>query len=137
MELLQVTLDIDSVYDSRDSNAQWYTNYEVLNNGSGNKQPINYIKNKLNNNDQYIDVVRYNYQTAGFNPFNDLGISKIDVYAIDANGIETKVGEMSKEILQSLPYGTKGYRLQFPIKVPSDTVDLDQNLTLILSTIVF
>ena len=120
-------LDIDSVYDSRDSNAKWYTNYEVLNNGSGNKQPINYIKNKLNNNDQYIDVVRYNYQTEGFHPFNDLGISKIDVYAIDANDVETKVGEMSKgNSTVSLPYGTKGYRLQFPenTKVPSDIVRL-------------
>lgn len=40
----------------------------VLNDGSGNKQPINYIKDKLNNDEQYIDSVRYNYSTNGFNP---------------------------------------------------------------------
>lgn len=117
-------LDIDSFDNSTESKInEWDVYANVLNDGSGNKQPINYIKDKLNNDEQYIDSVRYNYSTNGFNPFSDLGISKLDVYAIDAHGVETKVGEMTKgSIKVPLPYGSKGFRLQFPenTKIPSD-----------------
>lgn len=117
-------LDIDSFDNSTESKInEWDVYVNVLNDGSGNKQPINYIKDKLNNDEQYIDSVRYNYSTNGFNPFSDLGISKLDVYAIDAHGVETKVGEMTKGSTKvPLPYGSKGFRLQFPenTKIPSD-----------------
>lgn len=117
-------LDIDSVDNNNENKInEWDVDVRVLNDGSGNKQPINYIKDKLNNDEQYIDSVRYNYSTNGFNPFSDLGISKLDVYAIDAHGVETKVGEMTKgSIKVPLPYGSKGFRLQFPenTKIPSD-----------------
>jgi len=119
-------LDIDSVDNNTESKInEWDVDVNVLNDGSGNKQPINYIKDKLNNDEQYIDSVRYNYSTNGFNPFSDLGISKLDVYAIDAHDVETKVGEMTKNSTKvSLPYGSKGFRLQFPenTKIPSDVV---------------
>ena len=119
-------LDIDSVDNNNENKInEWDVDVKVLNDGSGNKQPINYIKDKLNNDEQYIDSVRYNYSTNGFNPFSDLGISKLDVYAIDAHGVETKVGEMTKNSTKvSLPYGSKGFRLQFPenTKIPSDVI---------------
>ena len=119
-------LDIDSVDNNNENKInEWDVDVKVLNDGSGNKQPINYIKDKLNNDEQYIDSVRYNYSTNGFNPFSDLGISKLDVYAIDAHDVETKVGEMTKNSTKvSLPYGSKGFRLQFPenTKIPSDVV---------------
>lgn len=119
-------LDIDSVDNNTESKInEWDVDVNVLNDGSGNKQPINYIKDKLNNDEQYIDSVMYNYSTNGFNPFSDLGISKLDVYAIDAHDVETKVGEMTKNSTKvSLPYGSKGFRLQFPenTKIPSDVV---------------
>ena len=117
--------DIDSLGNGDKAN-RWTFWPRVLNDGSGNKQPINYIKDKLNDNEQYIDSVDYSYSTGGFNPFIDLGISKLDVYAIDSNNVETKVGEINRTNSRvSLPYGTKGFRLQFPenIKVPSDTVN--------------
>lgn len=117
--------DIDSVDNARNKINEWGVNVNVLNDGSGNKQPINYIKDKLNNDEQYIDSVIYNYSSNGFNLFSDLGISKLDVYAIDAHGVETKVGEMTKNSTKvSLPHGSKGFRLQFPenTKVPSDIV---------------
>ena len=119
-------LDIDSVDNNNENKInEWDVDVRVLNDGSGNKQPINYIKDKLNNDEQYIDSVRYNYSTNGFNPFSDLGISKLDVYAIDAHGVETKVGEMTKNSTKvSLPHGSKGFRLQFPenTKIPSDVI---------------
>ena len=118
--------DIDSVGNGDKANL-WAFYANVLNDGSGNKQPINYIKDKLNDNEQYIDSVDYSYSTGGFDPFIDLGISKLDVYAIDSNNVETKVGEINRANNKvSLPYGTKGFRLQFPenTKVPSDIVSL-------------
>lgn len=119
-------LDIDSVDNNNENKInEWDVDVRVLNDGSGNKQPINYIKDKLNNDEQYIDSVRYNYSTNGFNPFSDLGISKLDVYTIDAHGVETKVGEITKNSTKvSLPYGSKGFRLQFPenTKIPSDVI---------------
>lgn len=119
-------LDIDSVDNNNENKINdWDVDVNVLNDGSGNKQPINYIKDKLNNDEQYIDSVRYNYSTNGFNPFSDLGISKLDVYTIDAHGVETKVGEITKNSPKvSLPYGSKGFRLQFPenTKIPSDVI---------------
>ena len=119
-------LDIDSVDNNNENKInEWDVDVNVLNDGSGNKQPINYIKDKLNNDEQYIDSVRYNYSTNGFNPFSDLGISKLDVYTIDAHGVETKVGEITKNSPKvSLPYGSKGFRLQFPenTKIPSDVI---------------
>ena len=123
---ISYALDIDSVDNNNENKInEWDVDVRVLNDGSGNKQPINYIKDKLNNDEQYIDSVRYNYSTNGFNPFSDLGISKLDVYTIDAHGVETKVGEITKNSTKvSLPYGSKGFRLQFPenTKIPSDVI---------------
>ena len=115
--------DIDSVDYKNRKNNFWSIGVSILNDGSGVSQPINYIKDKINNDEQYIESIRYSYYYNKGQLFTDLGVSKLDVYAIDANNIETKVGEITKNNSKvSLPYGTKGFRLQFPegTKLPSN-----------------
>ena len=116
--------DIDSIDYKNRKNNYWGIYTEILNNGSGVSQPINYIKDKINNDEQYVDSIRYSSYSNKTDLFTHLGVSKLDVYAIDANDIETKVGEMTtlgSEV--SLPYGSKGFKLQFPegTKLPSNT----------------
>ena len=115
--------DIDSVDYKNRKNNSWGVSVSILNDGSGVSQPINYIKDKINNDEQYIESIRYSFYYNKGELFTDLGVSKLDVYAIDANNIETKVGEITKNNSKvSLPYGTKGFRLQFPegTKLPSN-----------------
>ena len=118
--------DIDSIDYKKGKNSGWYIYINVLNNGSGISQPINYIKDKINNDEQYIYSVRYSGSSNKTDLFRDLGVSKLDVYAIDANGVETKVSEITDTTSYKttyLPYGTKSFKLQFPknTKLPSNT----------------
>ena len=115
--------DIESIDYKNRKNNYWGIYTAILNDGSGVSQPINYIKDKINNDEQYVDSVRYSSYSDKTDLFTHLGVSKLDVYAIDINGVETKVGEMTKlgdEV--SLPYGSKGFKLQFPegTKLPSN-----------------
>ena len=119
--------DIDSIDYEKGKNNNWRISFNILNDGSGVSQPIDYIKDKINNDEQYIDSVRYSYNSGNFNLFTNLGILKLDVYAINANGVETKAGEMTKDNTKVLlPYGSKSFRLQFPkdIKLPSNIAEL-------------
>ena len=115
--------DIDSINYEKRKNNTWNIDFNILNDGSAVSQPVNYIKDKINNDEQYIDSVRYSYNSYNFGLFTDLGVPKLDVYAVDANGAETKAGEMTKDnTIVSLPYGSKSFRLQFPkdTKIPSN-----------------
>ena len=119
--------DIDSINYKKEKNNTWNIDFHILNDGSGVGQPLNYIKDKINNDEQYIDSVSYSRNSDNFNLFTDLGVPKLDVYAINANNVETKVGEITKDSNKvSLPHGSKSFKLQFPknTKIPSNIARL-------------
>lgn len=107
--------DISNIDYTKGINYGWEITVQALNDGSNKNYSINYIKDSLNNKDQYIHKVYYSISSDGYSIFKDLKIPKLDVYAIDSKNIETKVGEISKSSINvNFPYGTKGFKIKFP-----------------------
>ena len=107
--------DISNIDYTKNINYTWGITVKALNDGSNKNYSIDYIKDSLNNEDQYIHSIRYSGNYDGYSIFKDLKIPKVDVYAIDSKNIETKVGEISEFVVSiDLPYGTKGFKIKFP-----------------------
>ncbi|MBB1552522.1 MucBP domain-containing protein [Candidatus Saccharibacteria bacterium] len=117
-------MDISNIDYNKNRNYNWFIGVHVLNDGQNKRHSIKYIRDSLDNNDQYIDKISLSSYTSGYSIFEDLKIPKLDVYAIDSNNVETKVGEMTRDNVNiRLPYGTKEFRIEFPdgTTLPSDT----------------
>ena len=117
-------MDISNINYNKNRNYNWFIGVHVLNDGQNKRHSIKYIRDSLDNNDQYIDKISLSSYTSGYSIFEDLKIPKLDVYAIDSNNVETKVGEMTRDNVNiRLPYGTKEFRIEFPdgTTLPSDT----------------
>lgn len=122
--------DID--YNKENKNYVWGISVNVLNDGSNSTHSIDYIRDSLDNDDQYIDEVSYEASSSGYSLFKDLKIQKVDVYAIDSKNIETKVGEITETDRKvKLPYGTKGFKIKFPegSSLPSNVGEVGKKST--------
>lgn len=109
------TMDISGVNYNQNKNYAWDIKVNALNDGSKKSYSIDYIRDSLNNDDQYIDEIVFTRSTPGYSLFEDLKVQKVDIYAIDSKNIETKVGEITKQNQEfKLPYGTKGFKIKFP-----------------------
>lgn len=107
--------DISNIDYTKYINYGWEITVQALNDGSNKNYSINYIKDSLNDKDQYIHNVHYGTSSDDYSIFKDFKIPKLDVYAIDSKNIETKVGEISKSSVNvDFPYGTKGFKIKFP-----------------------
>ena len=107
--------DVSGIDYTKSKNYSWGITVKALNDGSNKRYSINYIKDSLNNEDQYIHSIKYDTNSSGYSIFKDLKIPKVDVYAIDSKNIETKVGEINESVESiDFPYGTKGFKIKFP-----------------------
>ena len=108
-------MDISDIDYNKKNNYSWWIKASVLNDGKNKNYPIKYIRDSLENNDQYIDKVSLSAYSSNYSIFKNLKVSKLDIYAIDSNNVETKAGEMTEGNTSiSLPYGTKEFRMEFP-----------------------
>lgn len=95
--------------------------------------PINYIKDSLEDRNQYIDHILF--RPVDFDLFDKLGISHADVFAT-VDGKEQKVGRLTKDNYNiKMPPNTSGFRVQFPnnTKVPVDHIDLNHEGRFVIS----